>query len=268
MVRDGPLYNFNFDDEVQSSHLGHTGNPLHHNMQVDELLKNVISSTEINEQFVPNTPSSFPIGCLNGTSFGNQNCHELWEVLQGQQFKTSMENNQLHQSSFREIEDYYVPPAAIAEPQPFMPIDDPMVIVSQQQHNWLSMPMQVPDINFHQQEELHRQFNVSSELVYENPDFEMVYSENSMVSAMPPSTSSETKEGGGVFGRMRIDPNEMMEKTIERRQRRMAKNRESAAKSRAKKQVSIVCWFYLYLYEGFDTQMIRHSHSPLHTEHA
>ncbi|CAL0317895.1 unnamed protein product [Lupinus luteus] len=238
MVRDGPLYNFNFDDEVQSSHLGHTGKPLHHNMHVDELLRNVISSTE-NEQLVPNTSSSFPLGCLNGTNFGNKRMdYEIWSgMVQEHQFETSMENNHLHQSS---LGDYYFPPVAIAhDSQPFMAID-PMVMVPQQQQDWLPLPlpmqMPVPTINVHQQEHMQHQFNVASELVYENPAFEIVYSENPMVAAMQPSTSSETKGDGGVFGRKRMNPDEMKEKMIERRQRRMAKNRESAAKSRAKKQ--------------------------------
>ncbi|KAE9605887.1 hypothetical protein Lal_00025307 [Lupinus albus] len=254
LVRDGPLYNFSFNDEVQSSHLGHTVKPLHHNMHVDELvIQNVISSSENGQILVPNTSSPCSLGCLNGTSFGNKSMNEMWrEMVQEQQFEKSMENNHLQKSSIGEIEDYYVPPAAIADSQPLMPID-PMVIVSQQQQDWFPLPMQmhmemqveVPTNNVHQQEELqHHEFNVSSELVYENPVYEMVYSsENSMVAAMSPSTCSETKGGGGVFGRKRMHPDEMMEKTIERRQKRMAKNRESAAKSRAKKQVSLVCCF-------------------------
>jgi ABA responsive element binding factor len=40
-----------------------------------------------------------------------------------------------------------------------------------------------------------------------------------------------------ISGRKRSTPEDMVEKTVERRQKRMIKNRESAARSRARKQV-------------------------------
>ncbi|KAK7275717.1 hypothetical protein RIF29_16839 [Crotalaria pallida] len=260
-----PLYNLNFD-EVHS-HLGHTAGRPMHNMHVDELLKNVISSAEI----VPNTSNSFPLGGLNGTTFSdNKSMNEMWrEMVQQQQFKRSIENSndnnhlqlQLqHSSLVGEIEDYFVPPPppnhattivgnhhdiVIGDAQPLMPIE-PMAMASQPLQDWLPMPMQMamtmpmqmqlPAINIHQQD-----ISASSEsVVYENPVFEMGYAENSsLVVASMSSTSSNTKGGVGLVGRKRMSSDELMEKTIERRQKRMAKNRESAAKSRAKKQAYI-----------------------------
>jgi ABA responsive element binding factor len=95
-------------------------------------------------------------------------------------------------------------------------------------------------------------FNVAKP-VYENQIMDIGYSENSLAMSMPigattmsfPLTCSDSK--GVVTGAVTDDrvgvgrkhkySDEMMEKTIERRQKRMAKNRESAARSRAKKQV-------------------------------
>ena len=72
---------------------------------------------------------------------------------------------------------------------------------------------------------------------------EMGYLDNPLaisipVAAMSSSTCLDSK--GAVVGRKRRFSDEMLEKTIERRQKRMAKNRESAAKSRAKKQVCTI----------------------------
>ncbi|CAK9163767.1 unnamed protein product [Ilex paraguariensis] len=76
-----------------------------------------------------------------------------------------------------------------------------------------------------------------SEMGYENSMVEIGYSGNQITLPMPvqaaATTSSDSQVGGG---RKRRFTDEMMEKTIERRQRRMIKNRESAARSRARKQ--------------------------------
>lgn len=86
---------------------------------------------------------------------------------------------------------------------------------------------------------LDSSFNVS-ESVYENPVVDVGYSENQLALSMPmPAISSASSDSQVAAERKRRCSNEMMEKAIERRQKRMIKNRESAARSRARKQVNI-----------------------------
>ncbi|KAJ7965653.1 Abscisic acid-insensitive 5-like protein 2 [Quillaja saponaria] len=93
----------------------------------------------------------------------------------------------------------------------------------------------------HQQQQmagLNSDFYVP-ESVYENSVVGIGYSENPLAMSMPMSAISSTSpDSQAVAERKRHYSNEMMEKTIERRQKRMIKNRESAARSRARKQES------------------------------
>lgn len=65
-----------------------------------------------------------------------------------------------------------------------------------------------------------------------------VYNLQTMSMPTPTSASSNSDFQAGNSGRKRRQLDDMKEKTIERRQRRMIKNRESAARSRARKQVN------------------------------
>ncbi|KAE8649636.1 hypothetical protein Csa_011961 [Cucumis sativus] len=62
-----------------------------------------------------------------------------------------------------------------------------------------------------------------------------VYNMEAMSMTTSASSNSDFQEGNNC-GRKRRQVDDMKEKTIERRQRRMIKNRESAARSRARKQ--------------------------------
>ncbi|GAU36815.1 hypothetical protein TSUD_219180 [Trifolium subterraneum] len=146
---------------------------------------------------------------------------------------------------------------------PFIGIESKLVMASQPEH-WLPFQMPIP-IQMQHQEHHNRQiigicqdFNVAKP-VYENQVMDIGYSENSLAMSMPigattmsfSSTCSDSKgvvaAGGVGVGRKHKYSDEMMEKTIERRQKRMAKNRESAARSRAKKQCIFTILVYMIL---------------------
>ncbi|KAK7321101.1 hypothetical protein VNO77_31297 [Canavalia gladiata] len=258
MVRQGSLYNLSFD-EVQSQ-LGNTGKPLHGMNLDDELQQNVISA-ENGQQLVQNPSSdhhhSFILGNigLNGT-LSNKTISEVWRgIVHQEHMNRSVEHPSLGETT---LENFLARAGVINVgnqdnlTQPLMGID-PMVMPSQQEH-WLQlqmqmqMQMQIPAINIHQQQQQHEEqdhqqiiglcpdFSVSSKSsVYENPVMEIGYSENSVAISMS-SACSDSKSA--IVGKKNRYSDEVLEKTIERRQKRMAKNRESAARSRAKKQVS------------------------------
>ncbi|XP_014492633.1 ABSCISIC ACID-INSENSITIVE 5-like protein 3 [Vigna radiata var. radiata] len=116
----------------------------------------------------------------------------------------------------------------------------PMVIDSIHQQHWL----QIPSVSTHQPHHHHhdqsqiignsQDFSVSNNSFY---DSQLSYSENSAGIPMSPSYSDSSKTS--LFTKRKHSNDEMLEKAVERRQKRMAKNRESAARSRAKKQEHI-----------------------------
>nr|KYP47508.1 ABSCISIC ACID-INSENSITIVE 5-like protein 3 [Cajanus cajan] len=250
MVRQGSLYNLTFD-EVQSQ-LGNTGKSLH-SLNLDEIHKTVISAESGQLVQDPSSDHSFILGNidLNGTISNKTDIGEAWRGMVQQQHVNRSMDTHMQQPNLGETLESFLARAGmldvgdhdnvnvIDDAQPVMGID-PMVMPSQHEH-WLQM--QIPGINIHQhhhREQQHQQiigscpdFNVSKTF-YENPVMEMGYSENSVGISMSPAYSDSKS---AVFGKNRYS-DEVMEKTIERRQKRMAKNRESAARSRAKKQVS------------------------------
>ncbi|KAK4859583.1 hypothetical protein QYF36_007995 [Acer negundo] len=114
---------------------------------------------------------------------------------------------------------------------PFMDID-PMVVVSQQE-NWLQYQMTPAAQQQHQMTLINTNFN-------DNPVADNIgYSDNNQLAmsmSMPMPTPTPALSQSKAVGQKRRYSDEMMEKTIERRQKRMIKNRESAARSRARKQ--------------------------------
>jgi len=150
---------------------------------------------------------------------------------------------------------------------PFIGVE-PNLVMASQPEDWLplqmqmQMPiplqMQMPSIRIHQQhQDHHRRHHQNQQIiglcpdfgvansVYENKLMEIGYSEipirATTMSLSSTCSDSQGGAGGGSVGRKHKYSDEMMEKTIERRQKRMAKNRESAARSRAKKQVIKIC---------------------------
>lgn len=112
-------------------------------------------------------------------------------------------------------------------PQPFI------VPVCQHQPNHLQLQMGVQ----HQQQGITAAMDSSSVAVYENPAVDVGYPENHLASVnMVPTMSTTTTTASSSDCVKKRPYSNMMEKSIERRQKRMIKNRESAARSRARKQ--------------------------------
>ncbi|KAL3733256.1 hypothetical protein ACJRO7_022734 [Eucalyptus globulus] len=111
---------------------------------------------------------------------------------------------------------------------------DPMMVVSQPM-DWVQLRM----ASVQQQQPLvvlNSNFNVSSS-AYENQGFETGYAENQKsLPISAPAISATSPDSQGSSEKKYRYSDEVMDKTVERRQKRMIKNRESAARSRARKQ--------------------------------
>ncbi|KAF3445746.1 hypothetical protein FNV43_RR10923 [Rhamnella rubrinervis] len=249
--RQGSLYNLTLD-EVQSQ-LGNLGKPLN-SMNLDELLKNVISVEEM--QFMQNPsssslPASFLLGNFNlNGALSKKTVDEVWkEIIHHEQLvnNAASEDSQLVQQQLSTLgettlEEFLLRAGitpfgnknGILNSQPIMAID-PMVVVSQQA-DWLQF--QIAAVQQQQQMTmLDSNYAVVSESVYTNSAVDVAYSDNQLAMSMPtsaiPATSSDSQ---AAAEKKRQYSDCIMEKTIERRQKRMIKNRESAARSRARKQ--------------------------------
>lgn len=254
LARQGSLYNLTLD-EVQSQ-LGNMGKPLNC-MNLDELLKNVISVEEM--QFMQNPsssslPASFLLGNFNlNGALSKKTVDEVWkEIVHHEQLVSGgSEDNQLvHQqlSTLGEttLEEFLLRAGitpfgnknGILNSQPIVAID-PMVVVSQQA-DWLQF--QIAAVQQQQMTMLDSNYAVVSESVYTNSAVDVAYSENQLAMSMP-ATSADSH---AAPEKKRPYSDGMMEKTIERRQKRMIKNRESAARSRARKQVYIYWCFFSF----------------------
>ncbi|KAL4284884.1 hypothetical protein GQ457_16G019490 [Hibiscus cannabinus] len=238
------LYNLTFD-EVQSQ-LGKIGKPLNA-MNLDELLRSLIAVEESSSS----SSSSFFLGNvnLNGT-LSKKTVDEVWKeiVSHGHGRGNPNPNNQIvqHQLTLGKttLEDFLVRAGVIStgiqegdlNPQQFMAID-PMAVVSQQA-DWLQFQMAAVQAQQQQQQQMtmmDSNFNVA-ESVYENQVVDVGYHENQLAITMPIPAMSATSSESQPTAARKHRYSDVMEKTIERRQKRMIKNRESAARSRARKQ--------------------------------
>uniref|UniRef100_F6H0P1 BZIP domain-containing protein n=2 Tax=Vitis vinifera TaxID=29760 RepID=F6H0P1_VITVI len=247
----GYLYHLIFN-ELQTQ-LGNVGKPLS-SMYLDELLKHVISA-EKGQYFMQNpaasssssssSPASLFLGNfnLNGV-LDKKTVEEVWEEILHHQHLSGADNGPIqHLSTLGEttLEEFLVRAGVIslgnqngstANAQPFMTMD-PMAVVPQQPADWFQLPVEAA-----QQQQpgvLDSSFHVS-ESVFEGPAIEIGYSKNQMaMSTAVPAVTTSSPNSPVAVERKRWFSDEMM-KTIERRQKRMIKNRESAARSRARKQ--------------------------------
>ncbi|XP_041013507.1 ABSCISIC ACID-INSENSITIVE 5-like protein 3 isoform X4 [Juglans microcarpa x Juglans regia] len=237
LARQCSLYNLTFD-EVQRQ-LGNIGKPLNR-MNLDELLRNVILVEEgrlvQNNSSSSSSSASFFLGNLNlNGTLSRKTVDEVWKEIVHRQHVNEVANQSVHQQltlGETTLEEFLVR-AGVINPQPIMAID-PMVMVSPQT-NWLPFQMAAVQQQELQMTVLDSNFNVS-ESVYENPVVDMGFSENQLAMPAPMPSISSTCSDSHLAAQRKLRCSDVMEKTIERRQKRMIKNRESAARSRARKQ--------------------------------
>ncbi|XP_068658930.1 ABSCISIC ACID-INSENSITIVE 5-like protein 2 [Aristolochia californica] len=272
LARQSSLYSLTLD-EVQNQ-LGDLGKPLS-SMNLDELLKNVwtaesnqaggldIESASIGGPIVTNPGLQRQSSVTLNQTLSKKTVDEVWrDIQQGQSKNKGQRKVQEMQPTLGEmtLEDFLVKAGVVAEGSeqkqrcegelkgldlsqgvcsisPAAPVD---TLSGSQNYS-----QQAPWLQYHYQQQAQPQQQslintympgrpVPQQLsISQNPLMDVSYPENQM-SISPPlmGTLSDTQ----TPGRKRVAPGGMGEKTVERRQKRMIKNRESAARSRARKQ--------------------------------
>ncbi|XP_043692501.1 ABSCISIC ACID-INSENSITIVE 5-like protein 2 isoform X2 [Telopea speciosissima] len=270
LSRQSSFYNLTLD-EVQN-HFGDLGKPLS-SMNLDELLKNVWTA-EANQTMGMDTENAASAGQLASASslqrqasltlsraLSKKTVDEVWRDIQQGQTKNSEEKKaQESQPTLGEmtLEDFLVKAGVVAEASTEKPNAVPatgadlMAVSPQsfpQQAQWLQYPLSSVQQQQQQQQQQqpqpqHPQKNMMGIYmptrpvpqpltVSASPLLDVGYPDSQMAISSPlMGTLSDTQ----TPGRKRVAPGDVMEKTVERRQKRMIKNRESAARSRARKQ--------------------------------
>ncbi|XP_068643948.1 ABSCISIC ACID-INSENSITIVE 5-like protein 2 [Aristolochia californica] len=248
LIQQASVYNLTLD-EVQSQ-LGDLGKPLS-TMNLDELLKSVIAAedrqvnqnTEVSTCAMPSSSSTSTVpGNVNLSQTETQKTvDEVWkEIVKQENGNASEEPSMQRQQTLGEmtLEDFLVRTGAItmgsqgmlSNPRSVMKVDS--MDGATQPPDWLHYQMSA--INPQQLALLGSSIPVAGP-VFGNPVSDDVYAEMPMSVSMP-TASTTASDSQAVSERKRKFSDEMMEKSIERRQRRMIKNRESAARSRQRKQ--------------------------------
>ncbi|KAK3004379.1 hypothetical protein RJ639_019775 [Escallonia herrerae] len=264
--RQGSLYNLTLD-EVQHQ-LGDVGKPLS-SMNLDELLKSVWTA-EANQGMGGVDYGAAQHGQLASASslhrqssltlsrdLSKKTVDEVWQDIQQGQTKHNAERKaQERQRTLGEmtLEDFLVKAGVVAETSQQKRVSGPSlgfdsISLSQQnvpqQAQW--MQYQIPSIiqQPQQQQQQHQQNMLTVFMpgqpvqpplpITANSIMDAAYPETQMT--MSPSPLMGTLSDTQTPGRKRVAPGDVVEKTVERRQKRMIKNRESAARSRARKQV-------------------------------
>ncbi|KAK6928955.1 Basic-leucine zipper domain [Dillenia turbinata] len=244
LVRQNSMYSLTLD-EVQNQ-LGDLGKPLS-SMNLDELLKNVWSA-EANQSMSLDIEAATgggqsglqrqSSGSLSG-GLSKKTVDEVWRDIQQGQNKSSKEkSSHERQPTLGEmtLEDFLVKAGVVAEPSadkkgigPLVGVDANVTPFSQQ-GPW----MQYPQNQFqHPQQTMMGACMTGQPIPQPIPIGAGPYPENPVALSSPLMGSlSDTQ----TPGRKRSAPEDIIEKTVERRQKRMIKNRESAARSRARKQ--------------------------------
>ncbi|XP_074379036.1 ABSCISIC ACID-INSENSITIVE 5-like protein 2 [Apium graveolens] len=254
LVRQNSLYNLTLD-EVQNQ-LGNLGKPLS-SMNLDEFLKSVWS-VETNQGLgrVDHGVQNRKLASVSSLSrkssltlsrdLSKKTVDEVWkDIQQGQKRPGSTMNARERNSTLGEmtLEDFLVKAGVVSEREkalaPAVGVNP--IALSQQSVSlpaaWMNY--QIPSTHQPTQQQLmpivfmpgnpvQPQLSMCSDPILDS------YSKTQMT--ISPSPLLGTLLDAQTPGRKRIASEGVVEKTVERRQKRMIKNRESAARSRARKQ--------------------------------
>ncbi|XP_077224603.1 ABSCISIC ACID-INSENSITIVE 5-like protein 3 isoform X2 [Tasmannia lanceolata] len=252
LARQGSLYNLTLE-EVQNQ-LGDLGKPLN-SMNLHELVKNVVAAEEslvfhnphIGDGSVSSHPSS-SASCLPGNinlsrTLSQKTVDEvLRDIMQHDQGNAGDNGSMLREPTLGEmtLEDFLHRAGAInmgnqdilVNSQPLMAMD-PMVSTTQHA-DWLQYQMAA--VHPQPMTVLRSSLSVAPQ-VFGNQVMDVGFNENQLALRVPvPMMGGTSSESLAIAEKKQRFSGEVMEKSIERRQKRMIKNRESAARSRGRKQ--------------------------------
>lgn len=262
LVRQNSMYSLTLD-EVQNQ-LGDLGKPLS-SMNLDELLKNVWT-VEANQSMTMDIEGTAPASqaalqhqaSLSLTdALSKKTVDEVWRDIQ-QSKNNEKKKSQDRQPTLGEmtLEDFLVKAGVVAEASSnrkntgTIPGIDSNVTVPQfpLQGQWIQYPQ--PQYQ-HPQQSLMGIYMPSQGMAQPlhmgaGASLDVPFADSHMALPSPlMGTVSDTQ----TQGRKRCNPEDVVEKSVERRQKRMIKNRESAARSRARKQV-------IFLFLSFECHVI------------
>ncbi|XVE60415.1 hypothetical protein DITRI_Ditri05aG0126800 [Diplodiscus trichospermus] len=248
LARQGSLYNLTFD-EVESQ-LVKIGKPLNA-MNLDELLKNVLAvegggivQNPSSSSSSSSSSCSFFFGNfnLNGT-LSNKTVDEVWKEIVDHGNVNERDNQFVQQNltlGETTLEDFIVRAClinngsqdSVLNPQQFKAVDS--IAVVSQQADWLQFQMAAVQ---QQQQMTMMDSNLNvPEQVYESQVVDVGYPENQLAVTMSMPAMSATSSDSQATTSRKHRYSDVMQKSMERRQKRLIKNRESAARSRARKQ--------------------------------
>ncbi|XP_039129606.1 ABSCISIC ACID-INSENSITIVE 5-like protein 2 isoform X1 [Dioscorea cayenensis subsp. rotundata] len=198
LARQGSVYSLTLS-EVEN----HLGEPLH-SMNLDELLRNILPCDA-------NTSLSMNIGSMRYSSravsqeLSKKTVDEVWKEIQQLKNKGNEDRNSVNAFGEMTLEDFLMEVGVVSEKR----ID---VFGNANEHvHWLQQYQQMPR-------------HILDNSVYGDTTANL---QRTLVGTMSDPL---------VSGRKRMADEDMVEKAVDRRQKRMIKNRESAARSRARKQ--------------------------------
>lgn len=253
LARQSSLYGLTLD-EVQSQ-LGDLGKPLS-SMNLDELLKNVWTveanhsiGMEVEGTTLANQTALQRQASLSLTNaLSKKTVDEVWRDIQ-QTKNDGEKKTRERQTTLGEmtLEDFLVKAGVVAEASLDKKIGGSVIGVDQnvapqfpQQGQWMQYTH--PQYQPSQQGMMGVYMPNQGLPIGTGAVMDVAYPENQVtLSSSVMGTSSDTQ----TLGRKRGNPDGIIEKTVERRQKRMIKNRESAARSRARKQVNFHLFSFL-----------------------
>ncbi|CAH9061994.1 unnamed protein product [Cuscuta europaea] len=228
LARQGSLYTLTLD-EVQNQ-LGHLGKPLT-SMNLDELLRSVYTAEATSQRTDFGQVQHASCQDHYSGDLSKKTVDEVWHDIQQGEKRSSLDRK----ATLGEmtLEDFLIKAGIVS---PGMKNSGPVLAADSMA--LLQLNAQWP--NYHIQNTIQQQHNMLPVFmtgqqnlpVVPNPMMDTSYSEQMTISPTLMGAMSDTQGSR----RKRTAPETVVEKSVERRQKRMIKNRESAARSRARKQ--------------------------------